>query len=109
MEVIATISGAITLDRGEVTIGTSIGIVLIPRDGNTLNDLLRHADLALYRAKEDGRGRFNVFDADMSAAAQHKMVLARELRRAVTTTPGFPCTISRRSKFRLVVSPGLRR
>jgi diguanylate cyclase (GGDEF)-like protein len=87
-EVIAAISGSITLDWGEVTIGTSIGIVLIPRDGSTLNDLLRHADLALYRAKEDGRGRFNIFDADMSAAAQHKMVLARELRRAVNNNTG---------------------
>jgi diguanylate cyclase (GGDEF)-like protein len=87
-QVIATISGSIALDWGEVTIGTSIGIVLIPRDGSTLNDLLRHADLALYRAKEDGRGRFNVFEADMSAAAQHKMVLARELRRAVSSNTG---------------------
>src|SRR6202040_4236085 len=87
-EVLAAISGSITLDWGEVNIGTSIGVVLIPRDGNNLNDLLRNADLALYRAKEDGRGRFNIFDAGMSAAAQHKMVLARELRRAVTANSG---------------------
>jgi diguanylate cyclase (GGDEF)-like protein len=87
-QVLAAISGPIALDWGEVNIGTSIGVVLIPRDGNNLNDLLRNADLALYRAKEDGRGRFNVFDAGMSAAAQHKMVLARELRRAVTYNNG---------------------
>jgi diguanylate cyclase (GGDEF)-like protein len=87
-EVLAAISGPITLDWGEVNIGTSIGVVLIPRDGSNLTDLLRNADLALYRAKEDGRGRFNVFDADMSAAAQHKMVLARELRRAVSSNTG---------------------
>ena len=87
-EVIATVSGAITLDSGEVSIGTSIGVVLIPRDGSNLNDLLRNADLALYRAKEDGRGRYNMFEAGMSAAAQHKMVLARELRRAVNTNTG---------------------
>jgi diguanylate cyclase (GGDEF)-like protein/PAS domain S-box-containing protein len=84
-EVISTLSGQITLDWGEVNISTSIGVVLIPRDGNNLTDLLRNADLALYRAKEDGRGRYNVFDANMSAAAQHKMVLARELRRAVNS------------------------
>jgi diguanylate cyclase (GGDEF)-like protein len=87
-EVLATISGQLTLDWGEVNIGTSIGVVLIPRDGSNLDDLLRNADLALYRAKEDGRGRFNIFDAGMSAAAQHKMVLARELRRAVNTNTG---------------------
>jgi diguanylate cyclase (GGDEF)-like protein/PAS domain S-box-containing protein len=84
-EVVATISGPIALDWGEVDISTSIGVVMIPRDGNNLTDLLRNADLALYRAKEDGRGRYNVFDANMSAAAQHKMVLARELRRAVNS------------------------
>jgi diguanylate cyclase (GGDEF)-like protein len=88
VELIATISSPITLDWGEVNIGTSIGIVVIPRDGSTLDDLLRNADLALYRAKEDGRGRYNVFEPGMSAAAQHKMVLARELRRAVGNNAG---------------------
>jgi diguanylate cyclase (GGDEF)-like protein len=87
-EIIATVSGPITLNSGEVNIGTSIGIVLIPQHGNNLDDLLRNADLALYRAKEDGRGRYYVFEAGMSAAAQHKMVLARELRRAITSNSG---------------------
>ena len=78
------ISGSITLQRGEVSIGTSIGIALIPCDGNNSSTLLRNADLALYRAKEDGRGCFVLFAPDMNAAVQRKAALARDLRRAVS-------------------------
>ncbi|MDB5578190.1 MAG: diguanylate cyclase/phosphodiesterase [Bradyrhizobium sp.] len=88
MEVIAAISSPIMLERGEVNIGTSIGIATMPRDGTTLNDLLRNADLALYRAKEEGRGRFKFFEPDMSVAAQSKMTMARDLRRAVSENTG---------------------
>ena len=62
MEVITAIAEPIMLERGEVNIGTSIGIATIPHDGTTLNDLQRNADLALYRAKEEGRGRFKFFE-----------------------------------------------
>jgi diguanylate cyclase (GGDEF)-like protein/PAS domain S-box-containing protein len=86
--IIATVSGSITLERGEVNIGTSIGVVLIPGDGTNSSDLLRNADLALYRAKEDGRGRFTFFQPDMNSAVQHKIALARDLRRAITENTG---------------------
>jgi diguanylate cyclase (GGDEF)-like protein/PAS domain S-box-containing protein len=77
------LAGTIQLDRGEANIGTSIGIALIPKDGSNLNDLQRNADLALYRAKADGRGRFRFFEAGMSQTVQHKIALARDLRRAI--------------------------
>jgi diguanylate cyclase (GGDEF)-like protein len=86
--VLAAVSGPILLERGEVLIGTSIGIAIMPRDGSNLNDLLRNADLALYRAKEDGRGRFHFFEAGMSAAVQHKLALSRDLRHAITENSG---------------------
>ncbi len=88
MEVITAMSGPIMLERGEVNIGASIGIATMPRDGTTLNDLLRNADLALYRAKEEGRGRFKFLEPGMSIAAQSKMALARDLRRAVGENTG---------------------
>jgi diguanylate cyclase (GGDEF)-like protein/PAS domain S-box-containing protein len=87
-EILRMICGPMQLDRGEVTIGTSIGIAMIPRDGPNLNDLMRAADLALYRAKEDGRGRFQFFEEGMSAAVQHKMALGRDLRQAIATNTG---------------------
>jgi diguanylate cyclase (GGDEF)-like protein/PAS domain S-box-containing protein len=88
MEVITAMSGPVMLERGEVNIGTSIGIATMPGDGTTLNDLLRNADLALYRAKEEGRGRFKFFEPGMSIAAQSKMAMARDLRRAVSENIG---------------------
>jgi diguanylate cyclase (GGDEF)-like protein len=87
-EVIAALSGSITLERGEVTVETSIGVVLFPRDAPTASDLLRNADLALYRAKEEGRGRFVFFKPDMHTAVQHKTALARDLRSAVSENVG---------------------
>jgi diguanylate cyclase (GGDEF)-like protein len=87
-EIIATVSGSILLDRGEVSIGTSIGVAMIPGDGGNLTDLQRNADLALYRAKESGRGRLVFFEPGLNTAVQHKIAIARELRRAITENVG---------------------
>jgi len=61
---------------------------VIPQHGSNLNDLQRNADLALYRAKEEGRGRFNFFEAEMSETVQHKIALARDLRHAIDDDSG---------------------
>lgn len=66
-KLIAAVSEPILLERGEVSVGASIGIVMIPRDGANPSEVLRKADLALYRAKEEGRGRFAFFTADKSS------------------------------------------
>jgi diguanylate cyclase (GGDEF)-like protein len=87
-DVIAAVSSSILLTRGEVSIGTSIGVAMIPGDGGNLTDLQRNADLALYRAKESGRGRLVFFEPGMNTAVQHKIAIARELRRAITENVG---------------------
>ncbi len=71
------------LRLGEVNIGSSVGIAMIPKDGATADELMRHGDLALYRAKDDGRGRFRFFEASFSDLAQEKSRLARDLRVAI--------------------------
>ena len=81
--IISAVCSSISLSRGEVIIGTSIGIARIPHDGATTVEALRNADLALYRAKEDGRGRFALFHRDLNEVVQQKTALARDLRRAV--------------------------
>ena len=88
MEVIATLSAPIALNRGEVRIGASIGIAVAPDDGSNLVDILRSADVALYRAKENGRGCFKFFEPDMNASVHKKMVLSRDLRHALSSGKG---------------------
>lgn len=85
--IIAAISGAMHLEHGEVAISTSIGIALI-EPGKTATELLRNADLALYTAKADGRARFAMFRPEMDEVVQSKMVMARELRRALIDGAG---------------------
>ena len=66
-----------------VTIGASIGISLAPGDGVTCDKLLKSADVALYRAKADGRGTWRFFEAEMDARLQARRILELDLRDAI--------------------------
>ena len=63
---------------------TSIGIAICPDDATDRNALLTHADTALYRAKNDGRGCYRFFEAAMGAAALDRRMLEHDLRRAIS-------------------------
>jgi diguanylate cyclase (GGDEF)-like protein len=65
-----------------MTLGCSIGIAAAPRDGNSAEDLLRRADLALYRAKHDGRGCARHFEPSIEAVVQQRMQMEESLRKA---------------------------
>jgi diguanylate cyclase (GGDEF)-like protein/PAS domain S-box-containing protein len=67
----------------QIVIGTSIGIAFAPQDGVDADQLLKCADLALYRAKHDGRGVYRLFQADMDAAMQARRIMEVDLRRAL--------------------------
>jgi diguanylate cyclase (GGDEF)-like protein len=67
----------------QVIIGTSIGIAMAPADGNEPDQLLRNADMALYRAKAEGRGTFHFFQAEMDAQMQERRKLELDLRKAL--------------------------
>ncbi len=71
------------LDGHQVMIGTSIGIALYPEDGRTTELLLKHADLALFRAKQEGRGTFCFFEPDMDERLQRRRLLEQDLRVAI--------------------------
>jgi diguanylate cyclase (GGDEF)-like protein len=66
-----------------LVIGCSIGIALAPLDGEEAENLLKNADLALYRAKLDGRGLYRFFEAEMDARVQARRVLELDLRSAL--------------------------
>jgi diguanylate cyclase (GGDEF)-like protein len=67
----------------QVIIGTSMGIAMAPADGNDPDQLLRNADMALYRAKADGRGTYHFFQAEMDAQMQERRKLELDLRKAL--------------------------
>ena len=66
----------------QVVIGTSIGVALAPSDGEETEQLIKSADMALYRAKTDGRGVFRFFEPEMDAKMQARRTLELDLRRA---------------------------
>jgi diguanylate cyclase (GGDEF)-like protein/PAS domain S-box-containing protein len=80
---IKVLSAAYDIDGNEVVIGASIGIALSPGDGTTSEELMRNADLALYRAKEDGGGVHRFFEREMDRQAQKRRDMELDLRRAL--------------------------
>ena len=68
----------------QLNIGVSIGIAFAPNDGEDPDQLLKNADMALYRAKEDGRGTYRFFEPGMDARAQARRLLEIDLRAALT-------------------------
>jgi predicted signal transduction protein with EAL and GGDEF domain len=67
----------------QVHCGCSIGISLHPRDGTAADQLMHHADLALYKAKESGRNAFCFFISSMNEEAQKRRVIEDDLRSAL--------------------------
>jgi len=63
-------------------VSASIGIVLFPDDGDSVETLLKNADAAMYRAKEAGRARFEFFSKKLNAESRRKIGLERDLRAA---------------------------
>jgi diguanylate cyclase (GGDEF)-like protein/PAS domain S-box-containing protein len=79
---IEVLSARYDIDGAEIVIGASIGIALSPGDGATSEELIRNADMALYRAKSDGGGVHRFFEKEMDRQAQKRRDLERDLRRA---------------------------
>jgi diguanylate cyclase (GGDEF)-like protein len=67
----------------EIYIGTSIGVCRFPRDGSTVDQLLRNADAALYQAKAAGRGGFRFYTPALTEAANQRISLESRLRRGL--------------------------
>jgi diguanylate cyclase (GGDEF)-like protein/PAS domain S-box-containing protein len=66
-----------------VTIGTSIGIVMVPDHGTEFDQLMKCADLALYQAKSTGRNQYFVFESALAVRASTRLTLENDLRRAL--------------------------
>jgi diguanylate cyclase (GGDEF)-like protein len=82
-QIITSLSEPINALDNHVVIGASIGIAISPVDGVGADQLLRNADMALYQAKSDGRGKYHFFESDMDAKVQARHNLEQDLRRAL--------------------------
>ena len=66
-----------------LSVTASIGIALYPDDGQTASELMRNADAAMYRAKADGRARYQFYAADMNSSLLGELLLETQLRGAI--------------------------
>jgi len=81
--IVKAMAEPLEFDRHHILTGASVGIAVGPHDGADAETLMKNADLALYRAKADGRGAYHFFEPDMDAALQHRLAFEIELRAAL--------------------------
>jgi diguanylate cyclase (GGDEF)-like protein len=82
---VAELAEPFQISGHEVVVGASIGIALAPRDGTNVDLLLKNADMALYRAKSDGRRAWRFFESGMDVMAQARRNLQLDLRSALAS------------------------
>jgi len=82
-EILTAIAQPLSIDGNELVPSTSIGIAIAPDDGGDGGTLLRNADLALYRAKEAGRGTYAFFEESLNQRAQERRQVESDLRLAL--------------------------
>ena len=94
--IVDLLSRAYVIEGHLINVGASVGVTLAPADGTDPTALIRNADLALYRAKLDGRNTFRFFEPEMDVRVQARRRLELDLRRA-----------SAAQEFELVYQPQL--
>ncbi|MBV8666368.1 MAG: EAL domain-containing protein [Burkholderiaceae bacterium] len=80
---VESMQGAFALSEHQVHVSASIGIAVYPDHGETIDDLLRHADMAMYQVKGTGKNGFSFYDQSMTDASFQKVDLENNLRRAL--------------------------
>ncbi len=79
----ATLNREMTIDGRSILVSASVGIAIGPNDAETSDALLKSADLALYRAKSDGKGAYHFFEPELDAEASRRRRMEIDLRRAI--------------------------
>jgi diguanylate cyclase (GGDEF)-like protein len=82
-KIIQVISQPYEIEDKRAIIGTSVGVAIAPYDGVEKDDLIRSSDLALYAAKNGGRGQFRFYSADLKDEEQERRKLEEDLREAL--------------------------
>lgn len=82
-KLLQAVAAPMQIDGHSLQLGCSIGIAMAPEHGNNPDDLLKHADIALYSVKDGGRDGIAVFQPHMEIAARERLEVESELRRAL--------------------------
>ncbi|KTE31731.1 diguanylate phosphodiesterase [Sphingopyxis sp. HIX] len=82
-DIINSLSQPYSVEGSRCIIGASVGVAISPFDGDNSDNLVRNADLALYAAKGNGRGRFSFYSSDLHQAAEDRRALEEDLRDAL--------------------------
>ncbi len=82
-KIIELLSKAITIDDNKLYISSSIGISLYPDDGLSAQNLIKYADAAMYKAKDEGRNNFQYYSAEMTELAFERVIMDAGLREAL--------------------------
>lgn len=82
-KLLAALATPVDVGTVEITVSASIGIAVYPPDGEDVDTLLKHADTAMYGAKEAGRNQYQFFVAEMNQRALERLTLENALRRAI--------------------------
>lgn len=82
-KILTAVSAPMVVEGTELRVSASVGIAVLPHDGDSAEALLRCADAAMYRAKEEGGGTFRYYTNDMNRASVEKLSLERDLRAAL--------------------------
>jgi diguanylate cyclase (GGDEF)-like protein/PAS domain S-box-containing protein len=93
-QLLAVITEPYELSGQENRVTTSIGIAMYPDDGSDVQTLLKHADAAMYQAKEHGKNRYAYYEPEMNRRAEERLQMTRQLRYALE-----------RDEFRLCYQP----
>ncbi|ARN75801.1 EAL domain-containing protein [Oceanicoccus sagamiensis] len=82
-KIIDTLKRPIALNETEIRITASAGISMAPEDSNSAEELIKNADLALYRAKDQGRDNYQFFTSEMNTQLINHLQLIQDLRKAL--------------------------
>lgn len=82
-KILATLQEAVKIDDKSFFISSSIGISIYPDDGETSIDLLKYADAAMYKAKDEGRNNFQYYSSDMTEKAFERIMLETNIRQGL--------------------------
>ena len=82
-DILVALASPIAVDGRRLSVKSSMGLAVFPRDGKTAKDIFGNADLALYRAKAEGKGQYVIYDKTFRAELEARLATEKDLKTAI--------------------------